>query len=500
MSESQPRIQIHILAPEDEADADLTDLGLVDVGGERYLFLRPQSFDSAVRQVCSAMPDMPVEQVERLVRERPEFKNFDELLGTVDSPPPLDITPKPGKPFRPARSRGRVKGWVVAAALAPALVGSWALGRYTSVVGNESVQAKVSAPHETKTEDAPFADEKFDFFAGASKIECDPVSTLEAECTDVDGMVMSSKAATGPDSTIFTFSYGSERIGLRIFYNTGYAHTWTRQDGSRELYPHMQVHGRYVLWGTDPQRIHAYLRLLKKADRAAGPSAMGRVTPLPPRLAALTLGTLGLDQQQVSQIIARPALAVTDAPAMVAARLVLGLDTAPADDGRDSDDIVAIALGIQSPPVTGGVILTANPVKPAPAVPAAPAPTPRTPTAPATPTAPPPPIIPSVPSVPSTPTTPASPSTPAPPPVTMPPPTDTTPAPPSDPAPTPSQPEETGTPSAPPVEEAPQPPAEDTSDPAETPALETTPHGQNHSSETAQTSGQEESVPSGTDD
>ncbi|PAZ12305.1 hypothetical protein CLM62_30530 [Streptomyces sp. SA15] len=95
MTESQPPVKIHILTPEDEDDAELTDLGLVKLGSERILFLKPQSFDSAVRQVRSAMPDLPLEQVERLVREHPEFKDFDELLGAIESAPSLDITPMP---------------------------------------------------------------------------------------------------------------------------------------------------------------------------------------------------------------------------------------------------------------------------------------------------------------------------------------------------------------------------------------------------------------------
>ncbi|MFF4543584.1 hypothetical protein ACFY1J_04965 [Streptomyces sp. NPDC001406] len=508
MSKSQPRVQIHILRPEDEEDADLTDLGLVNIGGERHLFLKPQSFDSAVRQVRSAMPDLSLEQVERLVREHSEFKDFDELLGAVEPAPPLDITPMPDGPLQPVRPRGRVKRWVIAAALMPALAGSWALGRYTNVVDNEPVQAKASAPDATKAEDAPFADDKFDFFAGASKIECDPVSALEAECTDADGMVMSTKAATGPDSTIFTFSYGSEQIGLRIFYDARYAKTWARQEGSRELYRHLKVHGRYVLWGTDPKRIGEYMGLLREADHEGGPTAMGGASPLPPRLAALTLGTLGLNRQQVNRIIAEPAVAVTDAPALIAARLVLGLDTTPVYRGHDGDDIVALAMGIEPPATrgTGGVILVREP-----------APVPQTPTPPPprTTTAPPPNSEPSTPAPtptgPTAPTTnPSTPTTPtAPPTETTPPPAEPSTPPTTDPAPAPTQPEEPSTPPAEetpeppvetPVEESPVPPPEDTPASVETPAEEGAPPGQDHNSESAEPPGQEKKAPSDAED
>ncbi|PNG19420.1 hypothetical protein C1J00_25675, partial [Streptomyces cahuitamycinicus] len=372
-----------------------TDAGLVNVNGVRTLILRPQTFSSAVRQVRTLIPSIPHEAAEELVRkECPEFPDWDELFGLTDPAPPSVERP-PADPAdeidkeQPRRERRRQA--VLVAALLPALAASWALGRYTTA-DPAPAQTKASAPDSTMDAagsdavTAPFDDQKFEFFAGSSQIVCNPISTLEAECTDADGMVMSTKAATGPDSTIFTFSYGSERIGLRIFYDAAYAKTWARQDGSRELYPNMRVHGRYVLWGTDPKRIGEYTDLLQQADRGPGPTAMGGATPLPPRLAALTLGTLGLDREQVSQIIARPASAGAGAPVMVAARLVLGLDTAPPFVAPRGDDIVALAMGIGPKPPTGaGDASTVAPVtQPVTGTPAPPtAPTPASPTAPA---------------------------------------------------------------------------------------------------------------------
>lgn len=506
MTEPQPPVRIHILSPEDEDDADLTDVGLVNIRGERHLFLKPQSFDSAVRQVSSAMPDLPMEHVERLLREHcADFKDFDELLGSIESVPPMDIRPRPGGPVQPARLHGRAKRWAIAAALVPALAASWAVGRYVPV-GNEATQeTKASVPDtatgtaDTGVDTAPFVGEQFEHFAGSSKIECDPISSLEAECTDADGMVMSTKAATGPDSTIFTFSYGAERIGLRIFYDADYAKTWARQDGSKELYPHMKVHGRYVLWGTDPKRIQEYLDLLEQADRDARPAAMGGVAPLPPRLAALTLGTLGLDSQQVNQIMARPVAEMTDAPVMMAARLVLGLDMTPVWPGHGGDDIVALAAGIEPHPPTsvgGGTVVVGPVTEPAtgtgsdtttPTIPPTDSGSGST-TSPTAPTTTPPTdtTTPTVPATPkdATPTettpTPAEP-TPTDPATTEPPvdetpttPVEETPAPPVEETPTPPV-EETP---APPVEEPPTAPVEDTPAPVETPAEGATHPGQ----------------------
>ncbi|MER5222817.1 hypothetical protein [Streptomyces flaveus] len=356
MTEPQPRVQIHILTSEDEDDADLTDLGLVNIGGERHLFLKLQSFDSAVRQVRSAMPDLPLEQVERLVREHSEFKDFDELLGTVEPAPSLDITPMPDEPFQPVRSRGRAKRWVIAAALAPALAGSWALGYVTagSPAGTSAIAPDTSPSPSSTGQPAvkPFVGPEFMDFSEAGQIDCEPIANLEAECTDADGMVMSSKAAIGPDSTIFTFSYGSERIGLRIFEDAEYAETWIRQDGTTELYPNLSRSGRYVLWGTDKERLSQYAELIQAAEAgsSATPHVMGSSASLPPRLVALTLGTLGLDERDVETILYSRHSAQFDEPVLLAAQAVLGVGTTvPRFTG--GDDVVAIAVGLDRPPM-----------------------------------------------------------------------------------------------------------------------------------------------------
>ncbi|GAA2439057.1 hypothetical protein [Streptomyces glaucus] len=436
------------------------DATLLNVGGTRTLRMRRgQTFRTAVRHVRNVMPGITLEAAEHMVRACKEFPDLDDMLG-LNTPTPPSVERPPAEPTNQVDEgmrRKRRRRAALVAALLPALAASWALGRYTNVTGPASEESSASAPDVTAdvagadvTESAsPFDDSEFQFFAGSSRIQCNSISSLEAECTDSDGMVMSTKAAVGPDSTIFTFSYGSERIGLRIFYDSAYADTWTRQDGSRELYPNMKVHDRYVLWGTDPKRIKEYMELLVGADHAAGPTAMGSAAPLPPRLAALTLGTLGLNRHDVDRLITRPAVATIDAPAIMAARLVLGLDTAPAPGVHEGEDIVALAAGIDpTPPASGAPGHVAMPVTqpstdttvPAAPVPAAP---PKVPEGPATPSTPASPA-----EAPEASTPPAE-ETPAP----AEPPAQETPAPPAEETPAPQKPQDP----APPAEETPPP-------------------------------------------
>ncbi|MFI5990313.1 hypothetical protein ACIBAC_00465 [Streptomyces sp. NPDC051362] len=482
------------------------DAALLRTNGVRTLFMGTgQTFSRAVDNVMNVLPGITREAAERMIREQcPEFPDLDDMLG-LNAPappsierPPVDLKADVTTERLPDTGKRRRKVFIVAALL-PALAASWALGRYTNVADPAAGSVKASAPDATP-EQGPFNSSKFTKFAGAGDIDCETINTLQAECTDADGMVMSTKAATGPDGTIFTFSYGSQRIGLRIFYDVDYADTWARQDASKAMYPHMEKHGRYVLWGTDSKRIREYGELLDQAERDNSPgTAMRGMAPLPPRLAALTLGTLGLDAHQVNQIIAQPSGAVIDGPVMMAARLCLGLDTAPPFSTRSiGDDIVAIAAGLdQVPPVAPPIVnspAVALPVSDTPSAsstggtgtstsppPSSGATTPpagdtKTPTAPAEPT-PPPVEQPSTPSTPTAPTGPTEPTTPTGPTEPTQPigPTEPTfPAKPSDPGtgtptdpepsdPAPSEPEE---PIAPPVEETP-PPVEDTPAPIE---------------------------------
>lgn len=494
-----------------------TDAALYNINGVRTLFLSSgQTFSSAVRNVRNVLPGIALEAAERMIREQcPEFKDIDDLLGlTKPAPPSVDRPPAPpvDDVVKEQHPNKRCRKVVLVAALLPALAASWALGRYTNVASTtptgpaQTTAAVPEAAAESPADprQAPFLEPRFTHFAGASNIDCDPISPLEAECTDADGKVMSTKAATGPDSTIFTFSYGSERIGLRIFYEASYAATWARQDGTQDLYPNLQMHGRYALWGTDKGRLKEYGALLAHGDH--GVTAMGGTDPLPPRLAALTLGTLGLNQDQVHQLVAQTPVPVpADTSTIVAARLVLGLEHGPLSpivSVPASDDIVAIAAGIEPapsadgpsteptspPPTTHPAAQPAQPTtepvtKPTPpAETKPPATTPSEPAKPSTETAPPaqtaPPPEPATPPKTSPATTPPAEEEPSTPPAETPTPMD--PAPPGEPMdPAPPAAPPTGEPAEPPAGQAPDPtpaappPAENP--PAEVPPAEVPP-------------------------
>ncbi|MFI1012691.1 hypothetical protein [Streptomyces sp. NPDC020965] len=352
-------IQIHVLSDEQDDDVALADVGVVNVNGARHLFLRPQSFYSAVRQIKAAMPDLLEEEIERLVRQHAEFKDFDELLGPFEPAPPVDLPPTVEEPLAPADSVSRVKKWAVAVALVPAFVGTWALGH---VMGADASQTAASVPDENPGTNSstlvggnlgpkPFEAPHFMDFSETGKIDCTPMGTLAAECTDSDGTVMATKAANGPDYTVFTFSYGSERLGLRIFGDADYAKTWAQQDGSKELYPNMSRTDRYVLWGTDQTRLNEYLELLRAEPRKMPAShASG---PLPARLAALTLGTLGLDVSDMPALLSPSQKTRVDASVLKAAHAVLGVDNGSylgvVPDGAKGAP--ALALGDELSPV-----------------------------------------------------------------------------------------------------------------------------------------------------
>ncbi|MGW1275466.1 hypothetical protein ACWD4V_00720 [Streptomyces tsukubensis] len=346
MTPHLPRIQIHVLTPSEDDEVALTDVGVVRTENEVQLFLSAQSFDSAVRQISTALPDFPLEQIERLVRTHcTEFKDFDELLTPVVAAPPV-TSPPPVEPQRQERRRSVYarKGFVGAVALA--LVSGWALGFAT----HHAKAARSTAASATKPESVsavPFTAPGFKGFSAAGGIDCNVIGNLEAECTDADGMVMATKAAIGSDSTVFTFSYGAERLGLRVFHDAKYAETWMQQAGSRELYPNSTRSGRYVLWGTDEERLKEYLGLLASAAKPES-AAKERAQPLPPRLAALTLGTLGVAPGDMKKILSLKERSPT--AHVLAARELFGVPhRAPRTMGYREIDIVALAAEIEPP-------------------------------------------------------------------------------------------------------------------------------------------------------
>jgi hypothetical protein len=306
------------------------------------------------------MPGITLEAAERLVREQcPEFRDFDDLLGLNEPAvpsverPPADAPVAEDLTVLPRRKRRRQV--VIVAALLPALAASYALGRYTDIVPTAHGGPAASTPDVTaandEVEDGPFNEMKFRYFADAGTIDCDRITSLEAECTDADDMVMSnSRDGPGQHHLHLQLRQGAHRPARLL--RPGLRQDLVTAGRLSGAVPAHEGHGRYVLWGTDPKRIEDYFNLLVDADRHAGPSAMGSATPLPPRLAALTLGTLRLNTSQVHQILAAPVDAPTavEAPAVMAARMVLGLAWIPVPVLENDDDIVALAAGIDPKP------------------------------------------------------------------------------------------------------------------------------------------------------
>jgi hypothetical protein len=336
-------------------------------------------------------------------------------------------------------------------------------------------------------------DPSFRMFAQDGQMRCQQIAPLHAECTDTDGLVMASQAAVSTDAIAYTFSYGPHVIYLQAFQTPDAAASWSAEKATKSLYPHLVVVDRFALWGTDPQRIATYQHLLDQATERAREAPMqtsleaSAPIPMPGRLAALALGTLGVSPQSL-----RAAVEPDDEPSvqiLVALRLVMG-GPAAADlplSGVTSDpsDGSLVEALLPPPPVTvlsapGGPaaappapVLTQSPTPPplsSGPVAATPAPDDDTSTAPPASTPAPPATSPPATTPPpaDTPTPPASgsassPPTPPPPPVTpTPPPTD-----PGDPPTTP--PSDPGTPPTTPPSDPGTPPTTPPSDPGTPP-------------------------------
>lgn len=159
---------------------------------------------------------------------------------------------------------------------------------------------------------------------------CDPMGPYEAKCVDSDGQVMASEASVGT-STAFTFSYGFEKVGFRIFPDEDAARAWTAEDGNRHLYQNVTRHGRVVLWGTDVKRLREWEASLAETaaetSRAHHTAMLNRgplvsTPPLPNRLAFLAFGTLHVTEERIQHAVAAEDMG--SAQLLRAVELVLG--------------------------------------------------------------------------------------------------------------------------------------------------------------------------------
>ncbi len=434
-----------------------TDAALYSEPGNRVLVLRPgQTFSNAVAAAQRCLPNAHPDVIRTVVRTYlPDAPDFD-----LPSVPPLRNEPVRTAPVRTApaaqprwfMSRTVMVGILcVATALS---LGGWGLvGIGTDEPPAAAANPGPAAAHVRQAGLEPYKNDAFRDFAKRGELTCNPDSNaMRASCTDWEGSAMLSEATIGAERIIFTFQYGKERVNLGIFTKPQDAALWAKMNQDRQG---VRVEGRYVLWGTDKDKLDSYQQLLVKArpDKqstgavvpsadhpehgASATSAEFDVTEaarslaelLPKQLGAIVMGTLGVTSETVDRA-GRVGIDQALSPAVaVAVRLALGVPPPPSTPPGNAADEDILTIANEPLPV---------PKAPKPA-PKAPAPDPAPPSDPQPDPAPPPSDPQPDPQPAPPPSDPAPPpSDPAPPPVD-PPPADPEPSPaPSDPDPSPS--------------------------------------------------------------
>lgn len=274
-----------------------------DDGAPELILSPKQTFESACRAVSAAMPNMHPDEVRRLVRRSlPDAMELADLLPAA--PRARSVAPRGG-----GRRRGqahRLARCVVASVGGMTVAGAFLIG----YAMHEPAATTVASTPAISTDDL-FTGGLFDSFAEAGG-KCEPMGKMHARCVDSDGMVMLTEASLGPGSVTYSFTYGGDRIVLKAFQDEDSSLAWARQRPTAILTgsDHLRRVGRYVLYGTDAKRIEQYVDLLGRSGKAK--PAMARrgdvdtlrlapvawvnpIEPLPHRLRALALGSLGLD-------------------------------------------------------------------------------------------------------------------------------------------------------------------------------------------------------------
>jgi hypothetical protein len=404
--------------------------------GVTYLFINPnQSFESAVKSVMRACPDLTLTEVQELIRKHcHDIVEMNARMGAAQQPiprfdTPYDLAPVPAED-KGAHRRPRPPRWArIAAVAAPALVGGTLIAHFFSPAGDNAQGGSGNGITVSQQDTASvFDDPTYKQFVADGSLRCQPLGQYAAKCVDEDGQIMLSEASVG-DSAVFTFSYDDEKIGFRVFEDASDAKLWYSEDGNRRLYDNMKIVGRVVLWGTDTKRVRDWGNALATQSSNQS-SVMGHQIPqsalsaLPPRLAVLALGTLGIGD---TSKVKAPAGSIHAAQTLRAVELVMGL--AEDDDGRGyrnvpagPSDAVAVAADAPRPPVWGAgngvgpsAVASPSPVtdpvstatapapEPQPPAAASPAPEPPASTAPTAPAAPPPATAPPASTTPSAP-------------------------------------------------------------------------------------------------
>lgn len=251
-----------------------SDVALVDTPEGKCLVLSPsQSFSNACAEVSRVLPDLGAERVRALVRTYlPDAPELDVLPRKVPAP-----AVKPPLPLR----RNATLACVIAASMFAAT--GVVLGQFASW------DAPAGAPRpEASPARSPYRSAAWHEFARRGHIVCRPLGNLRARCTDWDGSVMLSEAYIASDGVVFTFLYGRDLVGLRVFDTEQSAKAYAGSSAVRALYPKSRLHGRYLLWGTDRAKLDMFeAELEKSGHQPAGVS-------MPGPLAAMLVGTLGM--------------------------------------------------------------------------------------------------------------------------------------------------------------------------------------------------------------
>lgn len=344
-----------------------------------YLFVRPgQSFESAVKGILKACPEMSLPRVQDLVRtycrsivEMNERLGADQVVPRFEAAPDAGVVPPVPMNVTGQHRRPRPPRWArVAAVAAPALAGGMLLTHWLtpSPRNTPAATATPSVSQDDKVTAGTYHSPTFEKIADGGKLKCDPLGAYEAKCVDADGKVMFSEASVGT-SVAFTFSYDMEKIGFRLFPDRDSAGAWAAEGANKDLYQNVHQYNRVVLWGTDVGRLGEWGHVLTEQDKQQrGVGAQQRAqdgysgepvaastprpieSPLPDRLAFLAFGTLGVTKETVHQAVQQQGTQAVDL--LHAVQLVLGgadssqLGITPAGPA----DAVAIVADATAPP------------------------------------------------------------------------------------------------------------------------------------------------------
>ncbi|MFJ8301339.1 hypothetical protein ACIQ9R_36310 [Streptomyces sp. NPDC094447] len=326
-----------------------------DEEGTTHVFVSPaQSFDSAVSKLAKAVPGLPYDRAQHLIRTHcPGIREMNERLGIdtgsiprFEAPPSSAVTePCVQEPPRHLRASRWAR---LAAVAAPAVLLGAAAAHFLAPMTSEP--PAYGAPFMSRADaeaSQTYGLPLFKEIVRDGQIVCDPIGEFEAKCVDADGEIMTSEASVGT-STVFTFSYDDEKIGFRVFPDSNAAWAWVAEDANREVYDNVWRHGRVVLWGTDPIRLRQWRAALERdTGSKLNPQALG--SPLPAQLAALAFGTLGVTEETFAYGLTEGS--GSDERLLRAVQLVLGTaESASGEVKAGADDAAAIAVDAPDEP------------------------------------------------------------------------------------------------------------------------------------------------------